>query len=297
MRISLQLAIALLLASGSFIMTACSSEGGSLPAGQGGATGSGATGGPSSTGSSGTSTSTTSTTLDTTGPTGSGGATGSGGSSGEAGSGSSDDAGMDSGAGGSGIGGGPVGDGGVRSYFDGTSLDAWIQKPLMNWSIMDMAIYGLGNARGFIYTKDKFTDYRVMFTLRQVSGNHKPTVLVYNQSPDLDAMGGIQFQPPQGGHWDYRPGHNDGGAKYFTVVSSGSDISTAMWARCEILVLSTGVARMACCQLPTGTGACKAKEILDFKDDPKNLSITGPFAIQVHNGGIHDEYKDITIES
>jgi hypothetical protein len=226
------------------------------------------------------------TTTGSAGSTGGGGGTGGGGTGGRA----IGDAGIESG----GVFGG---DGGIRSYFDGTSLDLWIQKPLMSWTIMDMAMYGLGTARGFVYTKDKFTDYRVIFTLRQVSGNHKPTVLVYNATPDLDAMGGIQFQPPQGGHWDYRPGHNDGGNMYFTTINSGKGISTAMWARCEILVLSTGTARMACCQLPSGTGACKAMEILDFKDDPKNLSINGPFAIQVHNGGIHDEYKDITIET
>jgi hypothetical protein len=281
-------------------VAACGSDGISAQSGAGGAKGSTSAGsGGSVSTTAGTASSGTGGAEVTSGSGGTSGVastTGTAGSSPTSGAGGSpiSDAGMDSsGSGGGGIG----GDGGVKWYFDGTSLDAWIQKPLMSWTIMDMAMYGLGNGRGFVFTKDKFTDYRVIFTLRQVAGNHKPTVLVYNQSPDIDAMGGIQFQPPQGGHWDYRAGHNDAGSMYFKTVNSGAGISTAMWARCEILVLSTGTARMACCQLPSGTGACKAMEILDFHDDPSHLSTTGPFAIQVHNGGIHDEYKDVSIES
>jgi hypothetical protein len=136
----------------------------------------------------------------------------------------------------------------------------------------------------------------VIFTLRQISGNHAPCVLVFNTSPLLDALGGVQFQPPRGGHWDYRPGHNNGGNLYFTSVSSEAALSYNEWARCEILVRAAGTARMACCQLPGGTGTCMAKEILDFKDNPSFLSTNGPFAIQVHNGGLHDEYKDVSLE-
>ncbi len=294
MQITSSLGLGLFFAAGSLV--ACSSDGGPLPGAQGGDTGATTSSTTlSSTGSGGTNAGTGSSTMDTTGTTtGASGSTGTSGSTGSGGSGggSVEDAGT-----GGGIGGGAVGDGGIKTYFDGTNLDAWIHKPLDSWTIMDMAMYSKGTARGFVYTKDKFTDYRVIFTLRQVSGDHKPTVLVYNMGPDKDAMGGVQFQPPQGGHWDYRPGHNDAGNNYFTSVNSGKAISTAMWARCEILVLATGTARMACCQLSTAGGPCKSLEILAFHDDPKNLSTTGPFAIQIHNGGIHDEYKDITIES
>jgi 3-keto-disaccharide hydrolase len=303
MKTTSHLGIALFLAAGSFV--ACSSDGGSgdgnQQLGTGGSSATGGSGGENS-GTGGQTAETGGSTTDTGGSTGTGGSTtGDGGSAGsgdtDAGgeTGGSGDTGGSTGAGGS-TGTGGSTSGGAISVFDGTSLDGWIQKPANNWTIMDMAIYGQGNARGFIYTKDSYKDYRVIFTLRQISGNHKPTVLVYNASPDLDAMGGIQFQPPQGGHWDYRKGHNDAGAKYFTNVASGKGISTTEWARCEILVLSSGTARMACCQLPGGTGTCKAIEILAFKDDPANLATTGPFAIQVHNSGIHDEYKDITIE-
>jgi len=61
--------------------------------------------------------------------------------------------------------------------------------------------------------------------------------------------------------------------------------------------MTTGVARMACCPLtavgPTTT--CKAVEVLDFKD--KTAGRVGPLAIQVHNGGINDEYASLFFES
>ena len=53
-----------------------------------------------------------------------------------------------------------------------------------------------------------------MFTMRHVSGNpdHQACVLIFCSRPQpgekpLDALGGIQFQVPNGGHWDYRPGN------------------------------------------------------------------------------------------
>jgi hypothetical protein len=308
------MAISILMAAGA--LGACASDaapGGETSGAAGSATSTTSAGstGDSTVGSGSSSASTSAATgaggsSDSTSATTTGASTGAGGTNGTGGSGAGGSAGgpldagsgSDSSSGGSG-GGGPGGDGGIISIFNGSNLDAWIQKPADSWTIMDMAMYGKGTARGFVYTKQNFTDYRVIFTLRQVSGDHKPTVLVYNATPNADAMGGVQFQPPQGGHWDYRlptSMHNNAGNQYFTTVNSGSSISTSMWSRCEILVLATGTARMACCQLPTGTGACKSLEILAFKDDPKNLATTGPFAIQVHNGGIHDEYKDITIE-
>jgi len=52
----------------------------------------------------------------------------------------------------------------------------------------------------------------------------------------------------------------------------------------------TGTARLAVAQ-PVGS---KAVEILDFKDPTAGK--IGPFALQMHNKGLFDEYKDIKIE-
>ncbi len=52
---------------------------------------------------------------------------------------------------------------------------------------------------------------------------------------------------------------------------------------------------MACCPLSGGAVTCKAVEVLDFKDPTAGR--VGPLAIQVHNGGIQDEYKSLYVES
>ena len=57
-----------------------------------------------------------------------------------------------------------------------------------------------------------------------------------------------------------------------------------------ILVNTNGTARMAVAQ-PPGT---KAYEVLDFNEPTAGKA--GPFALQMHNGGLFDEYKDIRIE-
>jgi hypothetical protein len=63
------------------------------------------------------------------------------------------------------------------------------------------------------------------------------------------------------------------------------------WSRIEILAdASAGTARMAVAQ-PIGS---KAVEVLDFKDPTAGK--IGPIALQMHNAGLFDEYKDITIE-
>jgi hypothetical protein len=53
---------------------------------------------------------------------------------------------------------------------------------------------------------------------------------------------------------------------------------------------ATGTARMAVAQ-PVGA---KAVEVLDFHVPEAGRG--GPIAWQMHNGGLFDEYKDVTIE-
>jgi hypothetical protein len=85
-------------------------------------------------------------------------------------------------------------------------------------------------------------------------------------NPIRDALSAIQFQPPNGGHWDYRPGHNNGGGSLFrTFPHTAIDIHR--WSQCELIAnQKTGIARMACCPLPDGAATCKGVEVLRFTD-------------------------------
>ncbi len=115
-----------------------------------------------------------------------------------------------------------------------------------------------------------------------------------NGEKPLDALGGIQFQVPNGGHWDYRKGHNtdgnEGETKEFTVFPHPK-FDIHQWARVELLIdPATGTGRMAVAQ-PVGS---KAVEVLDFTDP--SAGQTGPFALQMHNKGLYDDYANIAIE-
>jgi hypothetical protein len=165
------------------------------------------------------------------------------------------------------------------------------------WTVKDGAMASTGTGRGVIYTVKDYSRYRLMFTMRHVSGNpdHQACVLVFCSRPQpgekpLDALGGIQFQVPNGGHWDYRPGMNNNGGPEFTSITK-THFDAHEWSRVEILSdAAHGTARMAVAQPP----GSKAVEVLDFKDPAAGK--VGPIAWQMHNAGLFDEFKDVTIE-
>lgn len=176
------------------------------------------------------------------------------------------------------------------------SAELAMVKP--GWKVQDRAIASTGAGRGVLYTVHDYARFRLMFTMRHVSGNpdHQPCVLIFctRPKPDevpLDALGGIQFQVPKGGHWDYRPGHNNAGGPEFTLMNKVS-FDPHQWSRVEIVAdASTGRARMAVAQ-PVGS---RAIEVLDFRDPTAGKP--GPIALQMHNAGLFDEYKDLSIET
>ena len=174
---------------------------------------------------------------------------------------------------------------------------AEIAPGAIGWIVKDGAIVSTGAGRGTLYTAQDYSHYRLLLTMRHVSGrpDHPAAVLFFCTRPKdgeapLDALGAIQFMIPQGYHWDYRPGHNGWGGVEFTTVAK-SKFNDHEWSRVEILVdAAKGTARLAVAQPP----GAKAVELLDYK--LPEAGKTGPIALQMHNGGLFDEYKDITVE-
>jgi len=191
----------------------------------------------------------------------------------------------------------PYGDPNLVSMFNGTTLDGWTQSRPDGWVVRNGAIHGTGAGRGWIYYNPRQVgSFRWIFNLRQVTGDHAPTALIWGTTnPIRDALSAIQFQPPNGGHWDYRPGHNNGGGSLFKQLPH-TKIDIHVWSQCEIIAnMTTGVARMACCPLAPDATTCKAVEVLQFRDPTAGR--VGPLAIQIHNSGIQDEYRGLYFES
>jgi hypothetical protein len=181
-----------------------------------------------------------------------------------------------------------------RALIEDAYPDIFAKSPTSSWIVKDGAMASTGAGRGTIYTNDDYSKYRLMFSLRQVKGDHQPCILIFCQRPPagekgLDALGAIQFQAPNGGHWDYRPGENKGGDGFTNPTKPKFD--NKQWSRIEILVDATkGTARMAV----ANPADAKAIEVLDYNNAPAGR--TGPIAWQMHNGGIFDEFKDVTVE-
>ena len=277
-------------------MLGCSS--GAMPGGSTGTGGSEDTGGDTGSTPTGGKTSSTGGSPGTGGATSStGGATGStGGSTGSGGSSETPDAATkptnipDAGAGGGGGGAtGSMPGPGLHSIFDGMTTNGWPMYPAGNCVVKDGTLASSGIGRGWCATQEDYTHYRILFKLHPGgTGGHAPTVLIFNtRAPEgqkgLDALGGIQFQPPNGGHWDYRPGKNTAGAGFTKVGGPGPAV--AGWYQCEMIVNAmTGEAKMA----------CGGKDVLHYKQ--ADAGKKGPWAIQTHNKGITDAYKDIQVE-
>jgi hypothetical protein len=190
----------------------------------------------------------------------------------------------------------PYGDPYLVSMFDGKTLDGWTANKDGGYVAQDGTIHSTGSGRGWLYYKTQVGSFRWIFNVRQVKGDHAPTVLIWGTTnPIKDALSAIQFQPPNGGHWDYRPGHNNGGSKYFKQLPHPK-WDRKKWAQCELIGNEkTGIARMACCPLEGSAVTCKGIEALTFKDPTAGR--VGPLAIQIHNKGINDEYKSLYFES
>jgi len=163
------------------------------------------------------------------------------------------------------------------------------------WEVKIGAIASTGAGRGVLYTERDFGRFRLTFTMRHVSGDpdHQACVLIFCTRPQpdeipLDALGGIQFQVPKGGHWDYRPGHNNAGADFTTIFKP--DFDPHQWSRVQIVAdASSGTALMSVAQ-PIDA---KLVDVLSFNNAAGKV---GPIALQMHNAGLFDEYKDIAVE-
>ncbi len=171
------------------------------------------------------------------------------------------------------------------------------KSPAAGWIVKDGVMASTGAGRSVIYTAQDYSRYRLVYSVRHVSGHpdHQAGVLFFCKRPKedetpLDALGGIQFQLPMGSYWDYRPANNNSGAQFFTTLTK-SPFDRHAWSEVELLVdAGKGTARLAVAQPP----GSKAIELVDFRDPTAGR--TGPIAWQMHNAGLFDEYKDISIE-
>jgi 3-keto-disaccharide hydrolase len=114
------------------------------------------------------------------------------------------------------------------------------------WTVKDGMIATTGAGRGVLYTVNDYTNYRVIFTVRHISQkkDHPPCVLFFCTRPrpgekPVNELGGIQFEVPNGGNWDFRPGHNNNGNKNgkieFTKLPNNPNYDPKQWSRVEIL--------------------------------------------------------------
>ena len=119
---------------------------------------------------------------------------------------------------------------------------------------------------------------------------------MFCQAPNSGTCGGVQFQPPGGDLWDYRPGApNDGNLGPPKETGSGANVPDGQWGQCEILGNgAVGTFRTACCLLGETNKTCKGQETKKF-DDGKPVK-GGPIAFQAHEPNHRILWRNIFIE-
>lgn len=179
----------------------------------------------------------------------------------------------------------PYGCATCRRLFNGKDLEGWVTVEGA-WTVKDGALASTGKAND-IFTKEDIGDARIFFQVRQISGNHKPCTTLFGNRPagtsGSRGLSGAQFQPPNGASWDY-----GAGGTFKRLLNPNFDVK--QWHQCEIIIKEAGSFRAACC--PVGPTPCKGVEVLQWTGKGKKF----PFDIQMHNGGLFDEYKEIWIE-
>ncbi len=195
----------------------------------------------------------------------------------------------------------------VSLLFNGKNLDGWLPSSgktiggaAGSWSVQGGSLHSEGTVRGVLVPKEDYADFRLIFSVRHLKTDagkpdHYPCFLLWgmprNALPD-DALGAIQFEPPTDLFWDYRPGKKNPSPNFTKV---GAKLDEYQWSQCEIFAdAAASQARLACCA-EIGPGPCKAHEIVQWKE--AGWAKTSPWGFQVHNAGLHDEYKNISIET
>jgi hypothetical protein len=144
-----------------------------------------------------------------------------------------------------------------------------------------------------IYTHEDLGDYRVFFQVRHLPAmggkDHKPCTVMFGKRPGdpmaaARSLGGAQFQPPNGGSWNYGVGGK------FTQPAMRPMFDVSKWHQCEVLVKEAGSFHAACC--PVADAPCKTQDVLSWTGTGRKH----PFDIMMHNGGLFDEYREIWIE-
>lgn len=183
----------------------------------------------------------------------------------------------------------------LLSIFDGESLTGWTPSEDGEYGVKEGSIWSTGKARGWIYYNTPVDTFRWIFSVKEIAATgatHQPCVPYWGDPSSKDALAGLQFEPPQSGTWDYRPGKN----KYpnYKVTNKPANPDRNVWNQCEVIAnATTGDASMACCQLGNEK-SCKTQEIVQIIEPDAGRK--GVFALQTHNSGLQDLYKDIWLE-
>jgi hypothetical protein len=195
---------------------------------------------------------------------------------------------------------------GCVSLFDGKTLDGWHANSEKYDVVMDTILKknvmrSTGAARGFLATNKSYQNFRFIFSNRLIATGHAQNMLLWCQQgagmtyPN-NACGGIQYQPPKGSMWDYRPGQNKSPAGK-TSLGGSAGATNMEWTQCEIVAKGTeNTFKVACCKLTPGAGPCKGSPIISWKDATGAGPLKGPVAWQAHNGGHVIHWTDVFIE-
>ena len=120
-----------------------------------------------------------------------------------------------------------------KSIFNGKDLQGWTARGEV-YAVQDGSILSTGQSRGVLVSSGSYEKFRLVFNYKLLGGGHKANLIVFCQTPTSgNTCGGVQFQPPGGDLWDYRPGAPAGGRlDPPKETGRGANVPDGQWGQC-----------------------------------------------------------------
>lgn len=174
---------------------------------------------------------------------------------------------------------------GEVALFDGKTLDGW-KGNMATWSLKAAAIHGKGSGGQQFITDGDYGNFRLFIRFRNISGASHLGILFWGKRQfGYQRSDATCVMPHDGGQWDYHSAGGGGGGHQSPPEKAKTIVQTE-WHYTELLAnRDARTFQMA----TNGIWMINHKYFLS--------TLNGPIGLQLHDGTVEFEAKDIFIEA
>lgn len=173
---------------------------------------------------------------------------------------------------------------GEVALFDGKTLDGW-KGNMANWSFRSGAIHGQGAGGNQLITDGDYSSFRLFIRFRNISGKSHLGILFWGKRQfGYQGSDATCVMPHDGGQWDYHS-TGGGGVGHQSPPEKAKSIVQTEWHYTELLA-----------NREAKTFQMATNGIWMINHNYSLSTLHGPIGLQLHDGTVEFESKDIFIE-